>query len=239
MNRRMLRPFGAVSLALTCLLALPGTVLAGPPLLCVPFEIGAARSLPWSGAMWRDVETDYDINRLTDDTLALLTPETPVIVRMETLRRAAVYAVWAAVDREVGYKVSDLRVANDLQGRLIARAREAKGKGRLEALALFDAGYLAETYRQAVADSRKLDLTHDIDGYAWVERAISLLGGEPEMEFAAAIITTHPRRTSHERHLRKAVSAAHEGSLLARNLVKHFGRQGTTLAALRAQVGGR
>src|SRR5688572_26993758 len=66
---------------------------AGPPLLCHPFDIGTAQSLPWDGASsWFDKNQNYDLGKLADDTVRLLTPTTPVIVRMETLRRAAIYA---------------------------------------------------------------------------------------------------------------------------------------------------
>src|SRR5262245_50874940 len=74
--------------------------IAGPPLICHPIETGDAKSLPWgSSADWRAAKPDYDLNRLVEDTLALLTPETPVLARMETLRRATIYAVWAKRDR--------------------------------------------------------------------------------------------------------------------------------------------
>jgi len=66
--------------------------LAGPPLLCFPFDIGAARSLPIGHGSWRAIDPRYDVSHLADDTLALLAPQTPVLVRMETLRRATLYA---------------------------------------------------------------------------------------------------------------------------------------------------
>src|SRR5687768_4015206 len=66
---------------------------AGPPLLCHPFDIGSAASLPWSGASsWFDGKADYRLSNLVADTEALLGPSTTVIVRMEMLRRAAIYA---------------------------------------------------------------------------------------------------------------------------------------------------
>ena len=60
---------------------------AGPPLLCHPFDVGNARSLPWDGTQWWRGRTDYKLANLQADTEALLTPTTPIIVRMETLRR--------------------------------------------------------------------------------------------------------------------------------------------------------
>ena len=95
------RVLTALALALT--VATPA--LAGPPLLCHPFDIGAAKSLPWDGkAGWSQGRADYPLKQLVADTEAILQPGTPVIVRMETLRRAAIYAsqdptVASALDR--------------------------------------------------------------------------------------------------------------------------------------------
>ena len=67
--------------------------LAGPPLICGPIDIGKAQSLPWSSAPgWNGALASYDLTHLGDDTVSLLTPQTPVNVRRETLRRAAIYA---------------------------------------------------------------------------------------------------------------------------------------------------
>ncbi len=130
MNRRKL-VFGGFALgALTTLLVLPHTALAGPPLICHPFDIGGAKSLPWGASSWSaakffDVESskDYDLGRLVDDTLALLSHDTPVIVRMETIRRATIYAQ------------KNQRVAAGLLSRLKTRALDAEAKGRPDTLA--------------------------------------------------------------------------------------------------------
>ena len=77
------------------LLALALPALAGPPLICHPVEIHGAKSLPWNAHAqgWDGADKSYDAStRLIPDTLALLTPLTPVSVRMETLRRASIYA---------------------------------------------------------------------------------------------------------------------------------------------------
>src|SRR5207248_3147310 len=67
--------------------------LAGPPLLCHPYDIGTAQSLPWNETnSWFSGRPGYDVRHLISDTEELLTPETPVIVRMETLRCAVLYA---------------------------------------------------------------------------------------------------------------------------------------------------
>src|SRR6185503_4586596 len=83
----------AAVLSLVAVLGSAVPALAGPPLLCHPFEIGTARSLPWDGtSSWWEGKPDYNLQNLVADTEAILTPSTPVIVRMETLRRAALYA---------------------------------------------------------------------------------------------------------------------------------------------------
>lgn len=218
---------------LGCLLVLRGEAFAGPPLLCKPFDIGDARSLVWGGPAWRDVKSDYDTNRLVDDTLALLNAETPVIVRMETLRRAGVYSAWSLIDREVGYTPKDTKVAGDLLSKLMARSRDARLSGRGKSLALFDAGYFAETLKQASAHSTSAKLAGDVDGYAMIVRAIGLSGRDAQMEFAAAMATFMPARGAHRDHLQKAFAGASGNPLLARNLANQFGDREKAVAGLR------
>lgn len=216
---RLLAP-GLATLAL--LLAFNGEARGCPPPLCQPFEIGDARSLPWDGDEWRDVKTDYDLNRLVEDALAILSPEAPVIARMETLRRATIYAVWAMIDEEVGVEIKDLKIARELLMQLQTRAREAKGKA--EALALFDLGYLVENYRRATRESDRAGLIGEIDGYGLIVKAISLRGPDPEMEFAAALVVAEPKLNERQQHVKKAFAGAIVNERLARNIAKYFKR---------------
>src|SRR4051794_11377802 len=55
--------------------------------LMFQLEIGDARSLPWGSDAAHGL-AGYDVANLLRDAEALLTPRTPVIVRLETLRRA-------------------------------------------------------------------------------------------------------------------------------------------------------
>ncbi len=202
--------------------ALAVAAQAGPPLICHPFDIGNAKSLPWGyGQGWDRARSDYDLKRLVADTQALLTPDTPVLVRMETLRRATVYAA------------KDRAIARELLGRLMERASSPESKGKSDALALFDAGYLAEAYKQMSRELKGLTPANDVNGYTLVRRAIALRGKDPEMEFAAALMTGPDQSAQHQEHYRNTVNGAAEGSLLARNLVSHFGYKGRTLAELR------
>ena len=159
--------------------------LAGPPLICGSIDIGTARSLPWSSAPgWNGALASYDLTRLSDDTVALLTPQTPVDVRRETLRRAAIYAA-----RQTG-------LAESVAARLIART-DAAGAGANDPSAWFDAGYFVETIRQAARIGHMLrpdqriawkltaDPTH-VDGLTLIEKAIEL--GGRDMQPAAAFV---------------------------------------------------
>jgi hypothetical protein len=204
------------------LLFLAATVFAGPPLICHAIDIGSAQSLPWTSSGWNLTgQETYDVSRLVPDTLALLVPSTPVLVRMETLRRATLYAQQRTA------------IANELLFRLEANTREHPK----DALAAFDFGYLTECYKQASwlrqhtdalkssegADTARANAPMKaMDGYEWVQKAIALRGSDPQMEFAAALMTTEGARSEHERHLQNAMAGAKADALLARNLASRF-----------------
>ena len=191
------------------------TVFAGPPLICHPYTIGTAKSLP-GGSNWLGIDKTYNRQTLVQDTLTLLTPETPILVRMETLRRAAIYATsemrgWG----KDAYTTEDRALSKNLV--LALRERTKTSDSAARALALFDAGFFAETLRQTSMDP-------GLDGYALLTEAIKLRGTDPEMEFALALASVHPRRTEHVEHLARARAAAKGGTLLASNLASHFSR---------------
>jgi hypothetical protein len=162
---------------------------AGPPLICHPIDIGNAKSLPWANnRSWEGADPSYNLSRLTGDTLALLAPDTPIQVRMETLRRAAIYAA------------KEARLADELTARLLARTLDAEAAGKSDPIAWFDAGYFVETVRQATfvykydmlspVDRAAWKLrgeTPGLDGYAWVQKAIRL-GGKNMDRIAALMV---------------------------------------------------
>jgi hypothetical protein len=193
---------------------------AGPPLLCHPFDTGGAASLPW-GRSWNDADRRYDSTRLSADTLVLLGARTPVIARMETLRRAAIYA---SAD---GAKVRDLAAKLDAR---VAAAREPEAK----ALALFDAGYFAETL-QDIARLQGYDMpgigkvdaaaVRTVlargDGSLRIAEAMKLRPDDAAMHFAAALVSAADRRSGdHALHARLARAGARSDRLLALNLDK-------------------
>ncbi len=212
---------------------------AGPPLICHTIEIGQAKSLPWISHNWNlSGGENYDTKNLARDTLEILAPDTPVLVRMETLRRATLYAR------------KDPIAAKELLARLHARATSAESTGHPDALAWFDVGYLAETYKQwlgqnlpHMTDSMRMDPNPAaaVDGYALVKKALALRGtalhgDDPQMEFAAALITLSGPQDEHRQHAQKAIAGAKTDSLLAQNLATHFmGQQSQTVSELLAK----
>ena len=204
---------------LTILLVVATAAQAGPPLICHPFAIGQSRSLPWTSSNWNlSGKENYDLKRLAPDTLAILDSSSPVLVRMETLRRATLYVR------------KDAQVAKELLTRLHARATSAENAGHPDALAWFDAGYLAESYKQWIGKDEQ-NPAAGVDGYAWVKKALSLRGQDPQMEFAAAMMTLSGPASDHREHVEKAMAGAKADPLLAQNLATHFwGNQGESVS---------
>lgn len=181
----------AMTARLTGLVLFAGlSAWAGPPAICHPIEIGQAKSLPWGDANdFKKGDPNYDLKRLTPDTLALLAPGTPVRVRMETMRRAALYST------------RDTRLALDLASKLMARALSAEASGASDAMAWFDAGYFVETLKQAAliykfnmlsAEEKKSWVLRDditgIDGFAWVQKALRMGGNSSDVKYALSLI---------------------------------------------------
>lgn len=230
------RSFSLATATLILAIALPLPTLAGPVLICHPYDIGDAKSLPWNGSEWRAVQSSYDLNHLADDVLSCLTPNTPVIARMETIRRAMVYAEWAKVDQKVNYAARNDKVTMRLFEKLKGRVEAAERTGKPDALAIFDVGYFIESWRNSGEYPGKA--VPEINGYEWVKKASALRNSDATMEFAAALIaSTRPDKSIQRQHLQKALAGAPEGSLLARNLVRQFPDMGHNLAELRANVG--
>jgi hypothetical protein len=197
------------AVALAAALAAARSASAGPPLICHPFDAGTASVLPWAtGTGWNTPDRSYDTTRLVSDTLRLLAPDTPVLARMENLRRATIYAS------------RDSRVAGELMAAVLGRALGAAAERPRDPLAWFDAGYLVESYRQmGVIGRRGAGIAEgavpEVDGYRLVQKAIELAGASPEMEYAASLMKEGPRSAEHRR---RAVEGAKPGSLLAKNL---------------------
>ena len=197
-----------VAIAAVIFVARPA--LAGPPLICHPFQIESGKLIAWgTGSGWNTPDRSYDIAKLVADTDAVLTADSPLLTRMENMRRATIYAM------------RDPAIAQALLKTVMARALSTTTDGR----AWFDAGYLIESYKQAVhlRDDRKpelrawaaVDETIRVDGYNWVKKAMSMSAPSAEMEFAASLMTQGSTASAHRA---KALAAAPKNSLLAKNL---------------------
>jgi len=231
-------PIERILVAIAVITVAASSVFAGPPLVCWKVETGGADSLPWVNRSdtYQGMDHDYRTSRLAADTLALLKGSTPVLARMETLRRAALYAT------------DDANAGEALLTGLVERAQQNPA----EASAWFDAGYFVEASRQARGKNEPEFWSRFLEasgiranaagvlgtktGYDAIAKAIELSKHDPAMEYAAALVTLYPRRAEHDGHLQRAAAGAAEGSLLATNLLKNFGDHGRTLTDLRASV---
>jgi len=214
MNRK---PSLLFCIALSLLYWVANTAWAGPPLLCHPFQVQGQPSLPW-GAGWNQPDVRFDLRQLGARTQALLGADTPVIARMETLRRAAIYAS------------ADARALTDLSDRLEARITAATTP-QARALALFDAGYFDETLEDVVrlqgydmpgigrVDATALRrVAARQNGALRIDEAITLRR-EPALHFAAALVASaHQRDAAQQHHARLARVGADGDTLLLRNL---------------------
>ena len=196
--------------AFAAVLFIASPALAGPPLICHPFETAGGKLLAWgTGSGWNTPDQSYDIKKLVADTNAVLTADSPILTRMENMRRATIYAM------------RDPQVAQALLKSVTTRALGTSTDG----LAWFDAGYLIESYKQAVAIRQKdnaefrawaeVDETIKIDGYNWVKKAMAMTTPSAEMEFAASLMTQGSVASAHRA---KALAAAPKNSPISRNL---------------------
>jgi hypothetical protein len=88
---------------------------------------------------------------------------------------------------------------------------------------MFDLGYLVETYKQAafMFGPGALQAANTIDGYALVQKAMTFRR-DPQIEFAAAVMASSPRRADYAEHVRNAQAAAKADALLASNVASRF-----------------
>jgi len=195
-------------------IVLAGAALAGPPLICQTYAIGDDTSLTWGGKGnkngWDNPDPGYNTANLAGDTLKLLDAGKPLFARMETLRRATVYA-----NRNPA-------AGMELASRLVARALDAELKGQNNSLALFDAGYFIESMKQMSLITKSTTFA-SIDGYDWAKRSLPGLQDKLTAEYALGLMEMSAPWPNE--HIRRAAMGAQEGSLLAQNILRHFPNQ--------------
>jgi len=221
MNSRSLRFFRLLLSAIAAFLVLASAAIAGPLLICHAFDIGNAKSLPWISHDWNlSGAENYDTHHLASDTLAVLNASQVPLVHMETLRRATLYAR------------KDPVAAKQLLLQLVARAKSSEASSSPDAFALFDAAYLNEAYQQWLSEKGE-NPANGLDGLSWVKHAMQLRLRDPQMAFAAALITLHGPEAEHREYAQMATAGTKNDELLKRNLSLHFlGAQSPTMAEM-------
>lgn len=223
--------------------------LMGPPIVCHPMLIGEGKSLPWGAGAFDSKKGYYSAPRLVSDVAEILKTEPSVLVRMETLRRAAVYL------RDEGSETERRAVAWEILGRIMDEALEQQAAGKEVAQPWFDAGFLIAAYDQAGVDLNfKAGVKDGIKGFAFVNRSLEIAWKTKdapvgEMEYGAALMTLPAMRSNgrseaqklhdqeeYDTHIRQAAQVAKPGSLLESNLAAHLANWGTTLEKVRAQA---
>lgn len=208
--------------------SLPIASWMGPPLICRGLEIDGAPTLPLPDGS----EAPSVRRTLVHDTLALLDARTPVVVRMETVRRALLLG---QRDRET---LGALFIA------LQTRALDSAARGKGDALAWFDAGYMAAAWRELDGQGAPIaGLKDGCAGYAWIVKAIELAGDDGAMEFGAAL-ATHPamHKGTHEvyrRHLARAAALSKGEGMLGKNLKEHCRNWNEPFEELQREGGAR
>jgi len=200
---------------------LASAVVAGPPLICHPFDIGNSKSLPWISHDWNlSGAENYDTHDLSGDTLAILNSSQVPLIHMETLRRATLYAR------------KDPVAAKQLLLQLVTRAKSAEASSNPDAFALFDAAYLTEAYKQWLGE-RNENPANGLDGLPWIKHAMQLRPNDPQIAFAAALITLRGPEADHREYAQLATAGAKNDALLKRNLATHFlGEQSQTMSEM-------
>ncbi len=213
-----------IRLALTAIavfFVLATAALAGPPLICHTFDIGNAKSLPWISHDWNlSGAENYDTHNLASDALAILNASQIPLVHMETLRRASLYAR------------KDPVAAKQLLLQFVARAESSEASSNPDPFSLFDAAYLTEAYKQWLGEKGE-NPANGLDGLPWIKHAMRLRPGDPQMAFAAALITLRGPEADHREYAQLATAGAKNDELLKRNLATHFlGAQSPTMAEM-------
>ena len=203
--------------------------VAGPPIVCHPFEIRGVESLPWGSGAFQS-KRGYDTKKLVGQTVECLDGQVSTIARMETLRRAAVYVDG---NRDLGL---------ELLSRLCWRAMDAEAAGKPDAAAWFDAAFLVACYEEMGPNViGKAGIAESVPAYAWMQRAVKLDEADGQidagMRLGAALMVHPMMRESRDGlyavHLACALDAAEEGSIEAANVRAEIKRWDETPASIR------
>ena len=180
------------ALAVSLLALAPAVAHAGPPLLCFPMETGGAPSLPWARHGLERARPDYDRSRLAADTsrcwgrpLPSLPGWRPCVEPCCTRRRTPPPP--RSSSRRCA--IAPPAVATPPPPRSPASTSVTRSRRRSRC---------ATCRREARRSARPPSAGED--GLALIREAIAARGSDPEMEYAAALVTASqtPRRVSDE-----------------------------------------
>lgn len=185
---------------------LASPVMAGPPLLCFPYEIGSAKSLPWGKDAFKKSES-YDASKVIEDAVALLKAEKSTLVRMETIRRATLY-----IEKDSGR-------AHVLVTKLHEAAKELEEAGKASAAAWFDCGFAAATLSQSGCHVKGLPMSErGAPGTAQIKKALGMTPNDAAMHFGAALVLMDGDRDASNKHMKRALELVEAGSDLAKSM---------------------
>lgn len=191
-----------------------GGVAVGPPLVCFPYEIGDAKSLPWNATRDEPFTTDpkYDESKLIDDTLQILDGSPEILVHMETLRRAAIYAARFDAKPTKGREGS---LATRLTTTVLDRALKQIAADAKNPIYWIDAGY-ALGATQHMSQS----LGRFVSWVEYFEKAVSLAKSDATVLFAASTAyLDSPKSDRWAQYFEESYFLAPSDSLLKKNLV--------------------
>jgi hypothetical protein len=146
----------------------------GPPTLCVPLDIGDAKSLPFGSEAFQP-DKDYNLDRLPADTIAILSESADAELHFETLRRAAIYLMSAGkTERKEQHRsgkiASALHVA--LRTRVLDVVSSPQSSKKAQALAWFDLGLFG-------LDMEIVGMPQVGRVWAYLDKAGTLVGDDP------------------------------------------------------------
>ncbi len=205
------------------MMMLVSPALAGPPLLCFPYEIGKNKSLPWGKEAFQK-DKEYEAAKVVEDTLSLLKEEKSALVRMETIRRATLY-----IGEDAGRSAELVR-------KLMAVAEEAQKTEKPSAAAWFNAGFAAATLVQNGRHIKEVSLTRDGPvGYVEIKKALAITPDDAAMQFGAALVAFERDRDAMKGHMQKALALVEPGSDLAKSMEGNHALGAKPLKELKAQ----
>jgi hypothetical protein len=151
-NRRITLALSAALLTAVC-----GSAVAGPPLICHPYQCDEQPALPMSDGKGSSISRE----NVADRTIEALDKAKSTLTRMEVVRRAATFIN------------ADSALATQLFSRLQSRAIDGFSAEKPTADGAFIAGFFVATVSQLdVQFPGKPGAADGIPGWAWITKVL-------------------------------------------------------------------